>query len=240
MVPLRVRITLSRSAQQRGKRMVNRTLWRIERLNDSADGSVEALTPGLRLHVVHSPLITVAMQIGGQQRCYVVLEGCVGCTDDRCRIGCPAALLRRLIDSHKLGITLRAVAPPQGLARRPYTRGAFGWPQPASEPLESSMLMSWAVGRLAVSWRRYGSAICGSLLLLAGADGPAPRGVLHAHGWRACAAPPLLLRRWSQTALPPALPFGALWPGPLFLLLPTSTAGEAASARRSTAQGTGG
>lgn len=200
------------------------TLWRIERLIADAPPTLDTLTTGLRLHVVHSPLLTVAIQIGDQQRGYLVLEGCAGCADDRCRIGCPAALLRRLVDSQACGFTLRAVAPPQGLARRPYTRGAFGWPRPGAESLDAALLTSWADARLAIYWRRYGSTICGSLLLLAGADGPAPRAVLQAHGWRACAAPPLMLQCWRQAALPPALPFGAPWPLPLFLLLPTPVA----------------
>jgi hypothetical protein len=198
------------------------TLWRIERQADGTPAAVDALAEGLRLHVMHSPLLTVAMQIGDEQRCYLVLEGCASCSGDRCRVGCPAALLRRLIDSQDLGLTLRAVAPPQGLARRPYTRSAFGWPGPGFQPLDSALLSPWTDARLAVYWRRYGSAICTSLLLLAGADGPAPRAVLQGHDWHACAAPPLLLQRWRQAALPPVLPFGAPWPGPLFLLLPTA------------------
>jgi hypothetical protein len=196
------------------------TLWRIECVRDDTSGDLDALTAGLRLHVVHSPLLTVAMQIGEEQRCYLLLEGCAGCSGDRCRVGCPAALLRRLVASENLGLTLRAVAPPQGFARRPYTRGAFAWPGPGSQPLDSALLAPWTDARLAIYWRRYGSTICTSLLLLAGADGPAPREVLQCHDWRACAAPALVLQRWRQATLPPVLPFGAPWPGPLFLLLP--------------------
>jgi hypothetical protein len=155
--------------------MLNRTLWRIERVNDGAERDVAALTAGLRLHVVHSPPLTVVMQIGEKQRCYVLLEGCAGCADDRCRAGCPAALLRRLIASQDLGLTLRAVAPPQGLARRSYTRGALGCPGPGSQPLDSALLTPWADARLAVYWRRYGSAICTSALLFAGATRRAPK-----------------------------------------------------------------
>ena len=198
------------------------TLWRIEQQADGIPAAVDALAEGLRLHVVHSPLLTVAMQIGDEQRCYLGLEGCPGCADDRCRIGCPATLLRRLIASQALGLILRAVAPPQGLARRPYTRGAFGWPGPGSQPLDSALLASWTDARLAIYWRRYGSAICTSALLFAGAMGPAPHEVLQRHGWHAYAAPALLLQRWRQAALPPVLPFGAPWPAPLFLLLPES------------------
>lgn len=204
--------------------MIHPTLWRVERQNaDAEQAAIEHATAklqaGLRTHVIHSPLLTVAMRVGEQERAYVVLEGCPGCPD-RCRIGCPAALFRRMLDSQNVGLTLRAVAPPQGLARRPYARGAFAWPRPGAKPLDSTLLQPWPEARLAIFWRRYGSAICGSLLLLAGADGPSPRAVLQSHGWRACAAPPLMLRRWGQAALPPALPFGAPWPRGLFLLLP--------------------
>lgn len=204
------------------------TLWRVQRQTVGMPAAVDVLVAGLRLHVVHSPLLTVAMQIGDEQRGYLILEGCPGCADDRCRIGCPAALLRRLVASQDLGLTLRAVAPPQGLARRSYTRAAFAWPRPTSTALESALLTSWEDARLVLYWRRYGSAICASVLLLAGAMGPAPREVLQSHDWRACAAPPLLLRRWNEAALPPALPFGAPWPGPLFLLLPSPGVDEPA------------
>jgi hypothetical protein len=216
------------------------TLWRVERQADGMLADVDALAEGLRLHVVHSPLLTVAMQIGEQQRCYLLLEGCAGCANDHCRVGCTAALLRRLIDSKDFGLTLRAVAPPQGLARRPYTRGAFAWPRPEAEPLDGALLGAWEDARLALYWRRYGSTICGSALLLAGATGPVPREVLQAHGWRACAAPPLLLRRWKEPALPPALPFGAPWPWPLFLLLPAPAVSEGDATSNDRAHSIGG
>jgi hypothetical protein len=203
----------------------NPTLWRVEYEGPHTEPLPAALFDGLRLHVVHSQLISVAMRIGERQRSYVVLDGCAGCVCDRCRLGCPAALFRRLLDSLDAGLILRAVAPPQGLARRPYTRSAFGWPGSSAEVLDSAVLEPWEDARLAIYWRRYGSAICCSTLLLTGETGPDPRDVLHAHGWRACAAPAPMLRRWSEPAIPPTLPFGRPWQAPLFLLLPRSGAG---------------
>ena len=96
-----------------------RTIWRIDMTATTAIDHAQ-LAAGLRLHVAHSPLTTVAMQIGTQQQCYVVLDGCPGCLTDQCRIGCRAALFRRLFATCMVDVGLCAVAPPQGLARRPY------------------------------------------------------------------------------------------------------------------------
>jgi hypothetical protein len=116
-------------------------------------------------------------------------------------------------------VELRAVPPPQGLACRPYTRGIFVWPDAHSTPCAST-LDDWSDARLIVHWRRYGALICGSALALASADGPDPATTLRAHHWRTIALPPWMVTRWSQAATPPALPFGAPWRHPLFLLFP--------------------
>jgi hypothetical protein len=194
-------------------------LWRIDDAEDMHADYVR-LAEGIHLHVVHSPLTTVAMRIGEQERFYLVLEGCAGCVRDQCRIGCPAALFRRLFQSCVAGAALHAVAPPQGLAERPYVRGAFAWPDTDSQPLQSALLHAWADARLLLHWRRYGARLCGSALLLTAADGPEPVSVLRTRGWRAFALPTCVVTRWRHAATPPALPFGAPWRQPLFLLLP--------------------
>ena len=205
--------------------MINGTLWRIEGISAATEIAYERLAEGLRLHVAHSPLSTLTMRIGTQQRWYVALAGCPGCARDQCRIGCPAALFRRLFASCVIGGELRAVAPPQGLACRPYTRGIFAWPTAESTPCTST-LEDWNDARLIVHWRRYGAQLCGSALLLASADGPDPATPLRAQQWRTIGLPAWMVARWSQPATPPALPFGAPWCHALFLLLPNGQ-GEA-------------
>jgi hypothetical protein len=210
--------------------MSTRTLWRIEGLTTASEIDQAQLAEGLRLHMMHSPLTTVAMRIGEQQRCYLTLEGCAECARDHCRVGCPAALFRRLFQSCVADAALRAVGPPQGLARRTYARGLFAWPLPEAEPLDSSMLEGWDEARLLIHWRRYGARNCGSALLLVSAEGPEPIALLRAHRWRTCVLPAPVVARWSQAPLPPALPFGAPWQQSPFLLLPAPHSNDAAPA----------
>src|SRR5215213_11562126 len=101
-----------------------RIIWRIDMTATTTIDDAR-LADVLRLHVAHSPLTTVAMQIGAQQQCYVVLDGCPGCLTDQCRIGCRAALFRRLLPACITGVEVRPVAAPQGFARRPYQRGVL-------------------------------------------------------------------------------------------------------------------
>jgi hypothetical protein len=96
--------------------MSHRTLWRIDGPTESTAVDHERLVAGMRLHVIHSPLTTLTMQIDAQQRSYLVLEGCAGCLRDQCRVGCPAALFRRLFQSCVTDATLTAVPLTQGLA----------------------------------------------------------------------------------------------------------------------------
>jgi hypothetical protein len=180
----------------------------------------ERLAAGMRLHVIHSPLTTLTMQIDAQQRSYLVLEGCAGCLRDQCRVGCLSALFRRLFQSCVTDATLTAVPLPQGLACRPYTGGGNAWPDTHAQPLDSTLLQPWADARIMVHWRRYGAHICGSALLLASADGPDPMSALRERNWHALALPIRLVTRWRQTSTPPGLPFGMPWRQPLFLLLP--------------------
>jgi len=199
-----------------------RTIWRIDGMTKTTAIDHARLAAGMRLHVIHSPLTTITMQIDAQQRSYLELEGCLGCLQSQCRIGCPAALFRRLFESCAPEATLIAVAPPQGLACRPYTRSVFAWPDARAQPIESTLLHPWADARLMVQWRRYGAHICGSALLLARADGPDPAGVLRKRNWHALALPMRLVLRYFQQSMPPALPFGAPWHQDVILLTPAS------------------
>jgi hypothetical protein len=109
-----------------------RTIWRIDMTATTAIDHAR-LADGLRLHVAHSPLTTVAMQIGDRRQCYVVLDGCPGCLTEQCQIGCRAALFRRLFATCMVGVDLYAIAAPQGFARRPYRRGVLARPGPDTQ-----------------------------------------------------------------------------------------------------------
>jgi hypothetical protein len=203
--------------------MIHRTLWRIDGPTNFSAVDHERFAAGIRLHVIHSPLTTITMQIGAQQRSYLVLEGCMGCPRDQCRLGCPTALFRRLFQSCVTGATLTAVAPPQGLVSRPYTRSIFAWPDTHAQSLDSAFafLQPWGDARIMVHWRRYGAHICGSALLLASADGPDPTSALRECNWHVLALPSRMVTRWHQAATPSGLPFGVPWQQPLFLMVPT-------------------
>jgi len=206
--------------------MSYRTLWRIDGTTEPCVIDHELLAAGMRLHVIHSPLTTLTMQIDAQQRSYLVLEGCAGCLRDQSRVGCPAALFRRLFQSCATDTRLTAVPPPQGLACRPYIRGGFAWPDTHAQPLDSTLLRPWADARVLVHWRRYGAHICGSALLLASADGSDPTSALRECNWHALALPIRMVTRWRQAATPPGLPFGVPWRQPLFLFLPAPADSE--------------
>lgn len=201
--------------------MEHPTLWRID--NGAPAGAIDhaRLMTGLGTHIAHSPLTTMTQRIGAQQRWYVGLEGCGGCVYDQCRIGCPAALFRRLFRACVPGQALQPLAPPQGLARRPYTRGVFAWPDARSTPLDS-LLDPWEDARLLVNWRCYGGWMCVSALLLTGPDGPDSAQAFRAQRWRTLALPAWMIARWNAAAKEPTLPFGAPWRRAPFLLLPSA------------------
>jgi hypothetical protein len=212
-----------------------RTIWRIDGVTLATAIDHARLADGLRLHVSHSSLTTVAMQIGAQQQCYVVLDGCPGCLADQCRIGCRAALFRRLLPACIAGVEVRPVAAPQGLARRPYRRGVLARPGPDARPLDATLLHPWHEARLVVHWTSTRRAIRSSALLLTSAEDPDPAAQLRAVGWMPLPLPMRLVLRYFERSMPTTLPFGAPWKTAVTLLTPTISAQETgASALRGT------
>jgi hypothetical protein len=197
-----------------------RTLWRLDGVTATTAIDYERLAEGLRLHVAHSPLTTVAMRIGDRQQCYVILGGCDGCLRDQCQVGCHAALFRRLTPTCMTGVDLSAVSQPQGFARRPYQRGVLARPGPDARPLDAALLHRWQDARLMVHWTSKGSTIRTSALILSGAEDPHPAEQLRGVGWRPLPLPSRLVLRSFQRSMPPALPFGAHWKGDITLLTP--------------------
>ena len=197
-----------------------RTIWRIDGMTATTAIDHDRLAPGLRLHVAHSPLTTVAMQIGDRQQCYVMLDGCSGCLTEQCRIGCRAALFRRLLATCMVGVDLCAVAPPQGFARRPYRRGVLARPGPDAQPLDTTLLYPWNEARLLVHWTSTQRAIRSSALLLTSAEAPDPAAQLRAAGWMPLPLSTRLVLRYFLRSMPPLLPCGSATNQGVRLLMP--------------------
>lgn len=201
-----------------------RTLWRIDGITESTVIDHERLAAGLRLHVIHSPLTSVAMQIGARQQCYVVLDGCAGCLTDQCRIGCRAALFRRLLPTCMVGADLCAVAQPQGLVRRRYQRGVLARPGPDARSLDTTLLQPWQEARLLIHWTFSKRAIRSSALILTSTEAPHPAEQLRVGGWTPIALPMRLVLCYLQRSMPSSLPFGAPWKTAVTLLTPALSA----------------
>ena len=99
---------------------MTRSLWRLDGATDATLVQPVRLHQGLRLHLEHTELTTMLMQIGEQQQAYISVGGCEGCTHGRCTPGCYVELLRRLLRVCFDACTLSAVV--GGLATRPYRR----------------------------------------------------------------------------------------------------------------------
>lgn len=199
-----------------------RTIWRIDGMTATTAIDHARLAAGLRLHVAHSPLTTVAMQIGAHQQCYVVLDGCPGCLTEQCQIGCRAALFRRLLATCMVGVDLCAIAPPQGFARRPYRRGVLARPGPDARSLDATLLHPWHEARLLVHWTFSQRAMRSSALLLTSAEEPDPAAQLRAAGWMPFPLSTRLVLRYFQRSMPPLLPCGSASNYGVSMLMPTS------------------
>jgi hypothetical protein len=198
-----------------------RTIWRID-VTATTTIDHARLADGLRLHVAHSPLTTVAMQIGDRRQCYVVLDSCPGCLIEQCRIGCRATLFRRLFATCMVGVDLCAVAPPQGLVRRPYRRGVLARPGPDAQSLDATLLHPWHEARLLVHWTSTQRAIRSSALLLTSAEAPDPAAQLRAAGWMPLPLSTRLVLRCFLRSMPPLLPCGSATKLDVSLLMPAS------------------
>jgi hypothetical protein len=199
-----------------------RTIWRVD-MTATTTIDHSRLADGLRLHVAHSPLTTVAMQIADRQQCYVVLDGCPGCLTEQCPIGCRAALFRRLFATCLVGVDLCAIAPPQGFARRPYRRGALARPGPDAQSLDTTLLHPWHEARLLVHWTSTKRAMRSSALLLTSAEAPDPAAQLRAAGWMPLPLSTRLVLHSFQRSMPPLLPWSSATNQGVSLLMPASS-----------------
>jgi len=212
----------SQSKTELSKTMTEQSLWRLDGATAATLIQPARLEQGLRLHIAHTELTTVLMQIGDQQQSYVAIPGCEGCAYGRCTPGCYVELLRRLMHVCFDACTLRAVA--SGLATRPYRRAVLAWPTAKAESLASMALASWPEARLIVQWRGTQRQISSAALLAVGADGPDPASVLRAIGWQAWALLGALGPKLANSSVLPALPFPRVWRHAPALLWPEEAA----------------
>ena len=194
------------------------TIWRLEGATDTSLVQPLRFEQGLRLHLQHTELTTVLMQIGAQQQAYVRVNGCEGCAHGRCLPGCYVELLRRLVRICFDSCALRPVA--GGLAKRPYCRVVLAWPIAKAAPVADLSLSPWSEARLSVQWRGSNQQIAGAAMLAVGADGPDPAQALRSTGWKAWTLPKSLGLKLANSAVPSALPFPRAWPHAPALLWP--------------------
>jgi hypothetical protein len=188
---------------------MTRTLWRLDGATDTTLVQPARLEQGLRLHLGHTELTTVLMQIGEQQQAYLSVGGCEGCAQGRCTPGCYVELLRRLLRVCFDACTLRPVM--GGLAKRPYCRVALAWPTANAAPLADMSLSSWPEARLSIHWRAAQRQIACAALLAVGADGPDPAHALRSSGWKTWTLPKSLGPKLANNTLPSALPLPRVW-----------------------------
>ncbi len=197
---------------------MTKTLWRLDGATTATCVQADRLEQGLRLHLEHTSLSTVLMQIGAQQQAYLGGAGCEGCAYGRCTPGCYVELLRRLLRACTDTCTLGAVA--GGLAKRPYRRMALAWPTTQAESIDNLTLAPWPEARLLVHWRGTQHQIACAALLAVGADGPELAPALRALGWHSWALPGPLGSKLANSAFPRQLPFPRAWPHAPSLLWP--------------------
>lgn len=198
--------------------MTERTLWRLDGASDTTLAQPLRLEQGLRLHLQHTELITVLMQIGALQQSYISLGGCEGCAHGRCMPGCYVELLRRLLRVCFDACTLRAVA--GGLAKRPYRRAVLAWPTAKAEALTHLSLAAWLETRLSIQWRAAQRQVTCAALLAVGEDGPDPAQALRSFGWKTWTLPKSLGPKLANNTLPSPLPFPGVWSQAPTLLWP--------------------
>ena len=197
---------------------MTQTLWRLDGANTATLAEPIRLAQGLRLHLEHTELSTMLMQLGNQQQAYIGATGCEGCVHGRCTPGCYVELLRRLLRVCFDASTLCAVA--GGLARRPYRRVALARPTAQTEPLTSLRLAAWPDARLIVQWCGSKRGIACAALLAVGSDGPDPAAMLRAAHWQTWVLPGRLGAKLTNSSSLSLLPFARAWSHAPTLLWP--------------------
>jgi hypothetical protein len=195
---------------------MERLLWRL--VLPSTPRDADSLSAGLQLHLAHSALTSVLIQIGGKQQAYAAMRTCASCRSGRHSPGCRVTLLTQLLRAHwDEQAALTRV--PLGLACRPYTRMVYARPARGSAPLAEFDLAAWSEARLVEDWQSGPRSLI-TAALLAVASGPDPVARLREHGWRAYVLPGRLGLRLAHQPIPGVLWFGGTWSDVPMLLTP--------------------
>src|SRR6266545_254749 len=195
---------------------MERLLWRLHNISP-APHSPDRFDAGLRLHLEHTDLLTILVQIGDQQQAYISAAGCDGCGQGRHASGCYVELLLRLLTATFEAVDLMLV--PQGLARRPYTQVVLAWPGKHGKPFDGADLASWDDARVAMHWQRGVHGLKAAVVLAVG-DGPDPAAFLRERGWTAHLLPKGIGPRTANSPIPRAVWFKSEWGSAPFLLTP--------------------
>ncbi len=195
---------------------MERLLWRLHNISP-APHSPDRFDAGLQLHLEHTDLLTILVQIGDQQQAYISAAGCDGCGRGRHAPGCYVELLLRLLTATFESVDLMLV--PQGLARRPYTQVVLAWPGKHGKPFDGADLASWDDARVAMHWQRGMHGLKAAVVLAVG-DGPDPAAFLRERGWTAHLLPKGIGPRMANSPTPGAVWFKSAWAGAPFLLTP--------------------
>jgi hypothetical protein len=189
----------------------------LYRLSACQEPALPALANDLALHLRYAPIHTLLVQIGNRQQAYISSIGCVGCLQKRCEASCQMQLLRRMLVANRVATEIQIV--PHGLMQRPYTRVACALPGKHARALDTMLLTPWREARLWAAWRTmFGQQVVGVALAVHGA-GPSPGDVLREYGWHGCTFP-APIAAYATRPQPRMLPFGAIWRGLPFMLLP--------------------
>jgi hypothetical protein len=172
---------------------------------------------GLRLHLEHTDLIMILVQIGEMQQAYISATSCDGCRRGRHAPGCYVELLRRLLAATFESVDLILVS--QGLARRPYTQVVVARPGKNSKPFDGSDLTPWKEARITMHWQHDPRGLITAAVLAVG-DGLDPLVFLRERGWTARPLPKGIGPRMVNNPIPRAVWFKSAWGGAPFLLTP--------------------
>jgi len=208
-------------------------LWALAGTLPPDPTAQEKLGTTLTQHSQVTSLLLVRQQVGDQARSFLATEGCGGCLQHHCEVGCRTDLLRRTLAATGDTITLRHI--PLGLTARPYTQRWLAWPTKTTAPPGVDLLDGMQEARLVLHWSpgllpRAPATLCA--LLLAGAEDTDGAERLRAAGWQVLTVPAFMSQYRDSQGMPPTLPPGRT---PVFAPLPllpsaTPTAADAAPA----------
>jgi hypothetical protein len=174
-----------------------RYLWRL-------DGTVQQhdarWATGIAIHLRYQPLTTVLAWRQGEQRSYLVLDGCPRCRPDGCMGICPRSLFQQLVRTSLPGLTLTAV--PRLTSDRDAQPPVVAVPTRRAGVLSPAVLAAWASATLITTWAQAGgppTRITVGARMTVSRSGPAIAQMLRTLGWRVDPLATLLARRQRPT-----------------------------------------